>query len=346
MGVEVTTVADDLVVVHADGVERRYEGLAPATTHRLDGLEVTTLPSPGGERIGTIATVNDVHLGERVCGKFGPDGGPGPLFRSAEGATPYPELMAEAAAAEIARAEPDLVIAKGDLTGAGRAEDFAAFDRIFDRFGARLRWTLGNHDTSGEREAPGDQLDVIAGVTVAVTETARPGREGGTLDAGQLELLDATCAGAAGPVMAFGHHPVDGPWLGRPDGEPSFLLDPDASAALGELADRREGFVGWFAGHTHRHLVRPLGERGRAVSVEVGTTKDFPGVWAEYRIFEGGILQVVHRISDPAALAWSEPTRAMFGGLYESFALGRLEDRCLVLPASVPATPGSSSSAA
>ena len=34
--------------------------------------------------------------------------------------------------------------------------------------------------------------------------------------------------------------------------------------------------------------------------------KDFPGSWAEYRVFEGGILQVHHRISTPDALAWTD----------------------------------------
>ena len=56
--------------------------------------------------------------------------------------------------------------------------------------------------------------------------------------------------------------------------------------------------------------------------------KDYPGSWAEYRVFEGGILQVHRRISSPEALDWSERTRALFGGLYPSYAFGRLEDRC------------------
>ena len=46
--------------------------------------------------------------------------------------------------------------------------------------------------------------------------------------------------------------------------------------------------------------------------VEVATVKDFPGSWAEYRVFEGGILQVHRRISSPAALAWSERCRTLY----------------------------------
>ena len=46
--------------------------------------------------------------------------------------------------------------------------------------------------------------------------------------------------------------------------------------------------------------------------VEVGCVKDFPGTWAEYRVYEGGIMQVHHRISTPEALAWSERCRHLY----------------------------------
>ena len=63
--------------------------------------------------------------------------------------------------------------------------------------------------------------------------------------------------------------------------------------------------------------------------------KDFPGSWAEYRVFDGGILQVHRRISDPDALAWSEKTRVLYRPLldYVEYALGSLDDRCFAIPA-------------
>ena len=63
--------------------------------------------------------------------------------------------------------------------------------------------------------------------------------------------------------------------------------------------------------------------------------KDFPGTWAEYEVYDGGVVQIVHRISSPEALAWSEQCRGLyadFGLDYTSYALGRLEDRCLSIP--------------
>ena len=65
--------------------------------------------------------------------------------------------------------------------------------------------------------------------------------------------------------------------------------------------------------------------------VEVACVKDYPGAWAEYRVHERGVLQIVHRISTPEALAWTEQTRGMFHGLYASYAFGELSDRCFVI---------------
>ena len=75
---DVTTVADDLVVLH-DGVRvHRYDGLSPDTDYELDGVAVRTLPRPGGELLCRFATVNDVHFGEVEAGRvddseLGPD---------------------------------------------------------------------------------------------------------------------------------------------------------------------------------------------------------------------------------------------------------------------------------
>jgi hypothetical protein len=63
----------------------------------------------------------------------------------------------------------------------------------------------------------------------------------------------------------------------------------------------------------------------------VSATKDFPGAWAEYRVFEGGILQVMHRISAPEAINWTDRTRATYGGLYPQYSFGEMSDRCFVV---------------
>jgi len=135
------------------------------------------------------------------------------------------------------------------------------------------------------------------------------------------------------PVLVMGHHQQ---WVAGPDKHRSptyFGLHPDASDALDAVAVDHRRIIAYAAGHTHRHRVRRMARSGIA-SIEVGCTKDFPGTWAEYRVHEGGLLQVVHRMSTPAALEWSESCRVLyadFGVDYASYALGELHDRCLPL---------------
>ena len=89
-----------------------------------------------------------------------------------------------------------------------------------------------------------------------------------------------------------------------------FGINPDDSERLVAVFARRPSLVGYFAGHTHRNRVRRFAATGAVPWVEVACVKDFPGTWAEYRVFEGGIIQVHRRISTPEALAWSERCRA------------------------------------
>jgi 3',5'-cyclic AMP phosphodiesterase CpdA len=212
------------------------------------------------------------------------------------------------------------------VTARGAAEEMATFLDIFERpFGDRLHWTNGNHDVSALFDVDpraATELVTVAGAALAILDTAVPGRTGGRVTREQLDWLDELGAAGDGPVLVFGHHPLfDHAAFTAGIGE----TDSDH---LVEVFSRRPTLAGYFAGHTHRNLVRRLPATGQSPWAEVSATKDFPGVWAEYRIYEDGILQVVHRISGPEALAWTDRTRAMFGGLYPAYALGALADRC------------------
>ena len=126
------------------------------------------------------------------------------------------------------------------------------------------------------------------------------------------------------------HHPWNPGSADRP--ERYFGIQPDASEQLVDLVARRASIVGYFAGHTHRNRVRHFAATGRLPWVEVSSVKDYPGGWAEYRVHERGILQVFHRISTPAALAWTEQTSQMFHGLYAGYAFGAIDERCFLIP--------------
>jgi 3',5'-cyclic AMP phosphodiesterase CpdA len=331
---DITTVADDLVVIH-DGLDvRRYEGLSADTDHDLDGVAVRTLARPDGELLCRFATVNDVHFGETEAGRIDdlPDG---PIRRADPGAEPYPEVMNRSAAAEMAAIEPVAVIVKGDLSVDGRPDEWAAFEACYRQpFGERLHVVRGNHDAyRHQAEYAGDQRIELPGVVVALLDTAIPGATTGTITTEQLDWLDDLCAHSDRPVFVLGHHQQ---WIGGPDAKRSddyFGLHPDASDGLDGIAERRPDVIAYAAGHTHRHRVRRM-VRSSVPSIEIGCTKDFPGTWAEYRVYERGVMQVVHRMSTPEALAWSESCRGLysdFGVDYASYALGTLTDRCFVL---------------
>jgi Icc protein len=328
---ELTTVADDEAVIHHGAEVRRYEGLAPGTEHELEGFAFRTLPDLG-ERLATFTTVNDVHFGEEAAGII--DGSDiGPILRSEPGEPPYPEVMNRAAVVEIAAAEPDVVVAKGDLTSGGTEEEHRAFlDCYGGAFGERLRVVRGNHDVCGPLTFADDPVQevVLPGVVLAILDTSVPGRANGSLRADQLEWLDELGARADRPVLVLGHHHVWNPDTGKRDGT-YYGIEPDASQGLVDVVARRPALVAYAAGHTHRNRVVHVAATGGVPYAEVAATKDFPGAWAEYRVFEGGVLQVLHRIADPAALRWTERTREMYAGLYAEYAFGALEDRCFAI---------------
>jgi 3',5'-cyclic-AMP phosphodiesterase len=331
--VDITTVADDLIVAH-DGLDvYQLDGLQPATTYDVRGQAVRTLDRPAGQLLCRFGTVNDVHFGEIECGRID-DHAEGPIQRVGPDETPYPETMNRGAAAEMLSADLAAVFVKGDLSVDGRPDEWAAFEACYrDTFGERLHVVRGNHDSyQGQTEYAGDRWVVLPGVAVALMDTAIPQKTTGRLSAAQLEWLDTHAGASDRPVVVMGHHQQ---WTPSGNGHRSddyFGLHPDPSDALAEVIARRRSIVAYTAGHTHRHRVRRL-DSG-VPTVEVGCVKDFPGTWAEYRVYEGGLMQVVHRISTADALAWSERCRHLysdFGVDYETYALGTLADRCFTI---------------
>ncbi len=330
---DITTVADDFVTAH-DGLDvYELDGLEPDHEYELRGVRVRTLPRPGGALLCRFATVNDVHFGELECGRI--DNHPeGPIQRVGPDEDPYPETMNRGAVAEMLAADLAAVMVKGDLSVDGRPDEWAAFEACYrDSFGDRLHVVRGNHDSyQGQAEYAGDQWIELPGVAVALMDTAIPGKTTGWLSTEQLDWLDTHAASADRPVVVMGHHQQ---WTPSGDGRRSddyFGLHPDPSDALTAIIARRRSIVAYTAGHTHRHRVRRIVDG--VPTIEIGCVKDFPGTWAEYRVYEGGLMQVVRRISSAAALAWSERCRHLysdFGVDYQSYALGTLADRCLVI---------------
>jgi predicted phosphodiesterase len=283
-----------------------------------------------GALIEVVATANDVHFGETVCGEV--RGEPSiETFRSAEGDPPYPEVMNASVVADIAACAPGAVVVKGDLTDDGVVTDYERFLEVWgSAFGSRLLHVRGNHDCyRGQTYAAWPwQSRTLDGVTIALVDTSREHQVSGSLDEDQLDWLDELGARADRPVLVLGHHPAWDP--GRePPTEGYLWLDAQDSAALVEVIARRPALTCYLAGHTHRNRCRWI---AGVPYVEVACVKDFPGGWAEYRVYERGIAQVFHRASAPDAIAWAERTREMFAGYYGDFAMGALTDRSFVIP--------------
>ncbi len=320
----------------------RVTGLEPGTEYELevDGashdhcLPATfmTLERPPGRLLTTIATANDVHFGEIECGRVGDvlEDEIGPIFRSEAGEPPYPETMNRAVIAEMEALDPDAVILKGDLTNVGAEDEFQAFLDAYGQLGPRMHWVRGNHDamtdpTLGAGKAPYTvELD---GVTLAVLDTVIPGIDRGQLSTNQIQWLDDLARSSTAPILVFGHHHIWNLEAGYPGGE-YFGVNPADSIAFAEVVGRHESIAGYFAGHTHRNRVRQFAGARHVPFCEIACTKDYPGAWAEYWVYEGGYTQAVRRVVAPEAMAWSEKTRHMFAGLYRDYALGPLEHRC------------------
>ena len=328
---ELLTLADDEAIVWRGPVPKVFDGLTPDREVELDGHQVRTLPRRG-ELLARVATVNDVHFGETVCGLV-EEVDEWATFSVEPGEPPYPETMSAGAVADISACDPDAVVVKGDLTSNGLREEYDRFLEVYGgAFGDRLLHVRGNHESYHSLDVADDpfQERSLPGVTLAVLDTSRNREVNGHLSDDQLEWLDELGARADRPVLVFGHHPVWDPALhpGRDDG---FNLHPDATEALAKVFARRPRLLGYFAGHTHRAKVTALPDAPGVPFVEVPCVKDYPGSWAEYRVYDGLVLQVHRRIATPAALAWTERTRGMFGGAYPEYASGGLADRCFAM---------------
>jgi len=331
-----TPAVHELVSVAPDGAELfvdervvRVDGLAPGRDYELCGVAFRTMEDLG-ELHCVFATGNDVHFGETVCGQLG-DGAGHEVFSVADGAPPYPEVMSAAVVADIDRLHPAAVVVKGDLTNDGVDEDYDRFLQVWgSAFGPRLVHVRGNHDCyRGQNFAAWPcQSRVLEGATLAVLDTARPHEVGGFVDDEQLEWLDELGRTSDQPIVVLGHHPVWNP--GRDQRTEAYMtMAPDDSARLVEVLARRRTLTSYLSGHTHRNQCQWI---GGIPFVEVACVKDFPGGWAEYRVYDRGIAQVFHRAQAPDAVAWAERTRAMFAGYYGAFAMGTMSDRSFVVP--------------
>lgn len=299
-------------------------------------LGARTLAPPPGPRRSRVATISDIHMGERAFGHL-------PRIRDRdEAGEPAGTLCARAALAEAVAWGAELVVVKGDLTLDCRPAELEAAAEVLRTCPVPLVVLPGNHDGGNHRPADlaADPARVLArhgidlvtdltvrdlpGLRVVACNTVVPGRGSGRIGARLPALLDALGGAEHGVLLCLHHHPqrtiVPTHW-------PPGILGIDGHRFL-DGVERANSATLVTAGHTHRHRRR---RHGPVTITEVGSPKDYPGTWAGYVAHDGGIRQVVRRVAEPAAIAWTERTRAMGLGQWGRWAPGHLDARCFSL---------------
>ncbi|MBK9180489.1 MAG: metallophosphoesterase family protein [Acidimicrobiales bacterium] len=295
-------------------------------------LAACTLAPPPGRLRCRIATVSDIHVGETEFGRW-------PAIRDRSGLPDEPNVRcARAAIAEALAWGADLLVVKGDLTMGCRAEELAVVADLLTGLPVPVVVLPGNHDGGNHRRAdPAAELagrgvllteDVavvdLPGIRLVAVDTVLPGHGRGRIGA-RLPALTAALAGAeGGALVCLHHHPqrtiVPTHW-------PPGILGIDGHRFL-DGVERANPATLVTSGHTHRHRRR---RHGPVTITEVGSPKDYPGTWAGYAVHDGGIRQVVRRVADPDAIAWTERTRRMGLGQWGRWSPGTLGARCFSL---------------
>lgn len=305
-------------------------GLDPSTHYDVcvDNNPVTsftTLTPPPGRLVGGIATISDLHIGERSFGV---------LFHQRHPTALHPQMCLDAALDEITTWAPDLVVVKGDLVHQPTHDNYSAVAQRLLGTGLAMLILPGNHDGGDHVGADpsatlgGHGVDLtthvathnVGGLTVIGGSTVRAGQARGTLKWVADDLVRTV--GTTGPCLMALHHQ-----LGRTRTLrywPLGIRRAEAVGFLNRLYEANPNVV-VTSGHTHRHRRRT---HGSITVTEVGSTKDYPGSWAKYLVYEGGIVQTVRRIADPDVLRWTEQTAKVAGSAWGRWSPGTLADRC------------------
>ena len=148
---------------------------------------------------------------------------------------------------------------------------------------------------------------------------AGPAVGAGRLTRDQLDWTSAqldTAERAGVKTFLYMHHPVSE--IAVATAVPPLIFgirQPDAASLL-ETVGAHRSVVGVFSGHTHRNWITGSALAPGVPFVEVAASKEYPGGYAIYKVFENGYLQSFYKCSTEACLAWSETTRGEYAGLY------------------------------
>lgn len=305
---------------------------------------VRTLTPPPGAPLYRFATISDLHLGRGDRHYRGPlahrgvDEPPDGVPVDEAGVPSRQLINARAAVDEALAWGAEHLVVKGDVTEETTAGTWDQAARLLGGLPVPVSVLAGNHDTGGLREFDPfvgaaerglhltrgvDHVDVH-GARIVLVDSTRPGSGWGAVERHADAAATLAAEADAGVFVATHHHPQR---FGVPLFWPHGIPGPDARrfAATVVAANPR---VLASSGHTHRNRRRDV---AGMPWTEVAATNHFPGVWAGYEVYEGGIRQVVRRIAAPDVLDWSHRSRHMLGGAWALWSTGSMSDRCFSL---------------
>lgn len=303
---------------------------------RARARTLTRLP---GEELSRAATISDLHLGTWVFGHRGT------IVETPTPADAHPVRCAGAAIDELTAWGAQELVVKGDITNYGKPDEWRSFRQLLDRTEIPVTTQPGNHDRPfpppdpraldpedaarihGFSLASPCEVRDLPGLRIVVVDTTDPGQHGGRLFHVEDDVFDALAeTRRSGAVLLTFHqhlHP-----LIVPEGVPVGIGHLESRRFL-DLVGQLHPHVVITSGHTHRHR---RWQRSGVTVTQVGSTKDFPGVWAGYVAHEGGFRQVVRRVHRPDCIAWTDRSRRAAFGAWEHLSPGMLSSRCFDLP--------------
>jgi 3',5'-cyclic AMP phosphodiesterase CpdA len=192
--------------------------------------------------------------------------------------------------------QPAFVVASGDLTNLGDVASYQLLRETLAPLRAPLIPALGNHDKragyhavfgSGPSDLPLFSDQVVDGLRVIVLDTLIQGHVAGTVDEGQLAMLEAALARhSGGPVIIVMHHP---PRL-DPDGLPWGSIDLAATDRLAQIL-KGHPIAAILSGHIHINQVSQWHGIPLLVSTGLDSTVDLLEQ-SDLRLMEGAAFTI------------------------------------------------------
>ncbi len=322
----------------------------PATTEPVDvrmsrgddtvlRTQVRLLDRPPGEPLTKLASISDLHIGEDHFGFFGG------MRERPPTEDAYPVRCLRACLEEASGWGAEHMVVKGDITHKSTHDNWIMVQKLFAETDLPCTGIIGNHDCDLHRAIPWEEgaedadIEIVShvghldlpGLRVILAHSAVL-----TFGFGRIKGVgDEICqlaAEADTPCLVALHHnlqplPIFYFW--------PYGIPPMSGIPFTRQLARANPRAVITAGHTHRNRVR---SRSGLTYSEVGSTKDYPGVWGSYDVFEGGLVQVNRRIEAPDCAEWLEFSRRCAGGTWGRWTPGRLDDRRFAVSWDRPAT--------